>query len=677
LRVAFRLAIWDYYEHWQRLEESQMKKRSYWVWGWLEAALLLLLAIAYACLSFAPTGYGSFVETNKGTIQRVEDILNPRPAPPTSKTPSITSWSLSVETPSESPTSNTLVCDERFFKEKVLSPWRRNMQLRGLLPSGYMVEWSDCHFLAEHFDVSAQMTKETVINDKRLGLFRRPRSEVAAPEESADRKNLSQDRIAFYRGSFRGSLEPILSNLETCLLNQPLAAQNLSGQKESQDFLASVDGGWLCAAAILRATWRGDGDKAARLLESWLEGTRLAHFRAYPQGIYGDSWRPIILIPLLFELVQTDQFPAEGFARVQAVLERTLLDEKALADFRVEYAVRWAEVLRPDLKNIRPEENAWHYFFNGRVEGFVNAALRPALARQIDNLAVGWAQGDIARIENAENKLKALAWGLNSKSIEDFYWRFYGQGAISTDETPSSVARLSKSEIAFRKRREREENYSKGLGARFNQWVDMARLVCASARFRRAQGRCPESVAELVPTYLDADMARTSFGETTGPSASNRPFDIYAIYKAESFEALRAPDGPKDTRSALFRAVMMFARDHPKRFLTSAEELRPYAADDAQFESFRKCFVPIPAIPLFCRFHLNTWRRTSQRLPAEIDEGANSSNAQTAQETQEAKEGQRPLEENPNLVDGLTAWPPASWPAKELIEVLFREEGKR
>lgn len=259
----------------------------------------------------------------------------------------------------------------------------------------------------------------------------------------------------------------------------------------------------LASLAITRRAMLGEGEKAARLLERYLELLRLLHMGAFPEGNDTYTYRYTVST-LLATLGMVKGFPESGLVRAREILGRTHLDEKQMADFREAQARRlrdrFLEALQTD--TVQTTHNAFDRMFAGIPGRLRYRLLKPLVVRQTNELSTVWAKGG-RELDAAQLKfqLAFMAGGL--------------------DETPGLLEIRNYTKIPGKDQLERLHanqgllaTYDvKGAGwqdyqcKEFNDNVDLCRLVLAMARYQRAHGHYPEKVASLAPDFLEPDFA--------------------------------------------------------------------------------------------------------------------------------------------------------------------------
>lgn len=323
----------------------------------------------------------------------------------------------------------------------------------------------------------------------------------------------------------------------------------------------------LASLSILRATLNNDGPKAASLLARYLEALRILHF-GYLERRSIDFASLSRLFCILGEL---DQFPREGLVRANSVLSRMVLSPQQIDDLWKAMAARRKEVLgqrlEEDMDSFR--ENTMHYLLYGRAECFVARTFAPIAHKRIEELTMAYGKGDRAAIARAETYLQGVTRLMNiSSSLVGE--RFSEYVSLSTD--PFILEKI-------------------------NLQPHAQQFTLAATLYHRDHHRYPAAIQELIPSYLDASFKASA--EIGG-----------SVMPVESFYSRPVPYTDK-----LITAQKIYSRfqSEQHRYPTTLEELRPYAASPAEFESFKNYFIKNEARPLFCIFQSMTWNADQLR----------------------------------------------------------------
>lgn len=247
----------------------------------------------------------------------------------------------------------------------------------------------------------------------------------------------------------------------------------------------------LAALAITRRAALGEGDKAARLLERYLELLRQFHLGSFPRGDASLYEIP----PLLLLLGSLEGFPEAGLERAQAVLERMHLDEKQMADFSAAHAGRLREQFLKVLEEgkVKIEPGLSGSLFGGMPARLRLRLFKPMLVREVNELTLAWAKNDPRAIFSAKRKFDVAIRAASLASEPPLTLdTMTAQAQLKLlGESPEWPAVYHLQYLSGDPRR-----------ARFNDNVDRGLLVLALVRYRRARGQYPEKIADLAPAFL-------------------------------------------------------------------------------------------------------------------------------------------------------------------------------
>ena len=360
--------------------------------------------------------------------------------------------------------------------------------------------------------------------------------------------------------------------------------------------------------AILRALQRGEAQEASQLLERAIRVESLAVIAQFPSAVTASDSAEAArqMARVLFDIAQMDSFPEEGLARAAAALERWKLAPEQIADLRVAFFHRMKERLlteldRHDAANF--EMNGWHLFLDGIPERAVTAALKPVLAKQIEEFAVAMASGDTRATAPAEKQMELLKRLMNLSAGSDLKHLARGY-----PEAPSGNPLLAQLQLLGME--------SRAKAKPLNDAIDFACFVLAGERFRRDHGQYPKAVEEMMPQYLDASFRPTS--DTVWAIACLEPFQSLMIPRVKEY----------NNKEPYAMAVSRYRKDwheHGKQGNFNPEtidDLRPSASSDAEWDSFRSRIERHEGRPIFMRFNrrieLNdTWNRFRNQSPGD------------------------------------------------------------
>ncbi len=249
------------------------------------------------------------------------------------------------------------------------------------------------------------------------------------------------------------------------------------------------------------------------------------------------------------------------------------------------------------------EMNGWHLFLSGIPEKVAAKAIEPLLWRAIDRKTEALVNLDVTGYGEASRLLKFVSVGMNLPDVFDNqaashlttgnYSDLLAKDALGYDhegqpvESPGGIRAFldlnDSSHTLFDRMAWEEKTYVE----RFNRAIALTRFALASARYRREYGRYPDSVADLIPRYLDDSFAPTS----------DR---LWFIFKSEPFTAV-IPPGISDSVSSATQVLIRYVDDprNDGKLPAGVEDLKPYldpGMDTSQFEVY---FVRIDECPVY------------------------------------------------------------------------------
>jgi hypothetical protein len=123
---------------------------------------------------------------------------------------------------------------------------------------------------------------------------------------------------------------------------------------------------------------------------------------------------------------------------------------------------------------------------------------------------------------------------------------------------------------------------------RFNRAIAMARLLFASARYRRASGHYPDSVEEMIPRYLD---------EFFRPNSER----FWTIARIEPFNTVVLPDPWEEGATSFTQILTQYVQDpqNEGKLPAGVEDLKPYADPALDLTPFAQQFVQIGEYRVF------------------------------------------------------------------------------
>lgn len=294
----------------------------------------------------------------------------------------------------------------------------------------------------------------------------------------------------------RTMVEPLMDDLMAAALRSEDAPF-------SEEFLRPMP------TVIAYAALHGDADRAGRLLDHFVKQVMEA---PWFYGLYENSRLSIYAWPgATLQLLSMPDFNHIAYAalfldeagvdtvyldRIAEGLERNAPSREKL-DWMAESVLlaqfQKGEQAHSDIYATR--ENPLRYFAGGMPEWALNTIQQPLLKAQYRDFFAAWMRRDIPAAMAARASYTATVnrMSLRNSAIDD------GFGMLRR----ASSARWCRA--------------CSDAPARLDQ-LEMARFVVASLRFRRAEGRWPQGLDELVPAYLPAgsvggDGARWSVAE--------------------------------------------------------------------------------------------------------------------------------------------------------------------
>lgn len=181
----------------------------------------------------------------------------------------------------------------------------------------------------------------------------------------------------------------------------------------------------LALFAIARASLNHDQDRAAKLLVRFLEAERIIRMFDHDRADNDDDEIAVVL----FGLAELPDFPASGWDRARAELERMRLSENELANLRsaraAEYHATMVGVLKK--RGLGKRANTWHYFGGGRLESATDNVIEPIALRRLERLTMAMAADDYAEFERALGKFNSTlkymnVSGFSREQAPEFYW---------------------------------------------------------------------------------------------------------------------------------------------------------------------------------------------------------------------------------------------------------------
>lgn len=296
-----------------------------------------------------------------------------------------------------------------------------------------------------------------------------PRERLLRWGQYAIESNLLSQENGDVQASWRRSMEGYLDAVEHFLLQEEWTLSGPAPQESPPPWFAKA--AWLTAA---RAALRGEREKAADLFERYLEAVRILHFRLFPWCSLPDETETAIAV-----LGTMAEFPDEGLARAERVLEQMRASREQVKDLQTAYTRQFKRtVLQEDA--MRPYSFFWRSLSLGKVspEMAVRRLLWPVWSREFDRWEAARRQGNEGETNAARGRLRAVLGVMNMQDAWENGETFLGG----------------------------YEDHARNGNEWFDRAANRARLALAAARFRREAGRYPETIRELIPRYVKADF---------------------------------------------------------------------------------------------------------------------------------------------------------------------------
>jgi hypothetical protein len=400
------------------------------------------------------------------------------------------------------------------------------------------------------------------------------------------------------------------------------------GSSETQEDLTTaysilfsdISDGNLLYLVIHRAIRNQDTEKTSKIIEQYirLSGEFLFADLEYLGVSHLDKIR---LLGNFLSWIATDrQIPEETLEWTANTLASWKLEPQEYADLCAANRDQCRESLVASFKEIIVSQSEqlrgsmfWHYFLKGHLEETVTQAAAPILWRALDRKAAALKNQNEAEYREAhriqkmalrtmnipEGKLHSsrfnswftssvssygdlmmedgLAYDLAGRSIKNQEGLFSGQENFTEPGSPRE-----KGDTAFAALKLLESAH----GERFNRTIEMARMVFATARYRREHGRFPDSVEAMIPRYLDESFAPTED-------------QFWSIVKTKPLDTVVLPrfSNPPSAFSKILNAYVEDPRNEG-RLPASLEELKPYANPKADLTPFAPYFVRIEEYPV-------------------------------------------------------------------------------
>ena len=395
--------------------------------------------------------------------------------------------------------------------------------------------------------------------------------------------------------------------------------------------------------AILRAAMQGDKEKAARLFGRYLRLMRALRAAAFPANECVPVSPVRYVEPVCLASGEFGAVPADALKQAdQALVEDRIGPEKLEALCKAHAA----RIPRQYALSFEAWRNEW--LRSNRANSVVGLLSRPALPLyerlvrwQSERVAMEWYRDEETRGWKAFDRLR-LCQHLGDEIFGGPGW-----------EGPRYILPR------------RWWPPDPGWEATINEDIDFCRFVLAAVRYRLDHGRHPESVEEFAPAFLEEE-----FFESPDTGWALLPFEKApcAILWAVPYTLHVALPGKEGFHPVILTLRQFWADHH--RLPTTAEEVRPYAADESVVDAFRDLIQPLEARPLFCRFRrakLERWQWGQLEYFFTF--------GQPPQEKEEADRHFAQGAETINVIQVTAHFPVYPLISEELLEILKQREG--
>ena len=595
----------------------------------------LLLGVLYGYLRFVPTGYEEKAKANRAARDKIlESRLASRPQPPV---PMVSSLAPSSESDRETTGTQppTISPEEALYWREAmngLERWQRSFRWGwSNSPDAFFVlnagEWKKVKSPQEDSVDSVTKTFSSeprewdiqAIQEELRSRLKDPQSRIQSYEKKQKRSvvallkemggRLRADKISQSSPEQKDETEVVESWTRMVRIMddncRELPENFLSLMGDSQRFNIKT----LQTLAFCRAIRNGESERASRMIEL---NTLWCGKTLFSRRERGEEKHFFLLYLEMLEryLVQaaaSASIPEDVLKWVDITLASWALTPEEYSVLQTDHVnlcrEEWITELKDSLAEGDPHKmNGWHLFLSGIPEEVVAKVTEPLLWRAIDRKTEALINLDATGYKEANRLLKFAVLGMNFPGIMDRpddrlrtgdYSDLLAQDALGRDiegqpiETSGGIRAFldmnDTSHTLFDRMAWEEETYVE----RFNRAIALTRFALASARYRREQGRYPDSVTELIPRYLDASFAPT-------------PDRLWYIFKSDPFTAVIPPD-TFDSVSSATQVLIRYGEDprNDGKLPAGVEDLKPYldpGMDSSQFDGY---FVRIEECPVY------------------------------------------------------------------------------
>ncbi|MCE5228812.1 hypothetical protein LLG95_04350 [bacterium] len=380
------------------------------------AAMMLLMAMAYAWLAFAPTGYADVEKSAASARERLAKNYARRIDSATSGTKTqggagrlgymdVVFKDMTGEIVGRKSNPDPAKLEDKRVEEYFEA--LRRFALSDFPVSGW--------FACENPPPAGSSIMPLITSETRERMVLSVRSRVEQLRSLPARPQLDANTAA--------AINAYLDRLEDFLLSGNWDVPRTVTVKYGK---FSKTYGLKVIFAIERACLRGDPERAVKILEAYLETLRIWQY-IYLQTDQTSwlelrpEWEPLFW----YSLAEVDNFPRAAWDRARAGLERMRMSEADQNDARVLGAIAWRNDFEKEFKKEigRPSQNMWHFMMGGSLESAVNTALAPVANRYVDETCMSIKHGDPNEFDR---KITALNHTLTLMNVADRHVLLYG-----------------------------------------------------------------------------------------------------------------------------------------------------------------------------------------------------------------------------------------------------------
>jgi len=479
------------------MTEGHNKSWKYWVFRIFLPGLMALMVLLYLGLALMPTGFQEYEASHAGAVTKVNGYIGVGPQSPAAVEPTPPPAAPQPPQPPKAQASAggarlrkvfphkwAFVFMVRRFEKFVKHPKDREWFERIETPydpyrrefgsfrhSSGAIAWHETNIPQEEWDPKSLALGMDLPAKVRARILSFAQTIKPRPEDFPDGVDEQKRPIP---EAEKAEFDRMLDMVESFLLDDEWIVPDFDRFPR----LLPMNGlSQLTALAMLRAAGRQDHEKAARLLERWTEAKRLIHLGRFPYHYnnYYNSISELTNAPLLIS-GECGPISPSSMERLGKIFDRSLLNRQQLTEFTQAVALRDNRIYRQG--DFPKNDNAWHHLLHGYPEGVVSALIEPLATRLNERLILGWndPKEDPRRRGLYWNSMLLMTCLMNT---DDQKFAYVG------DIVPINPL-----------------EYVGAHGEDFNREIHLARLILATAAYRRERGHYPESTGELIPQYL-------------------------------------------------------------------------------------------------------------------------------------------------------------------------------